>query len=115
MSACWPVGIGIIRLRLHRAALRTDGREDRMRATILAAVLTFAALSLVTPGSASSLPGLSESPSAASSGLVEEARTQRYRTARKYHYRRPYYVPYACSRPYQYRYWQYYAPICYPL
>jgi len=48
-------------------------------------------------------------------GLVEEARTQRYRNARKYRYRRPYYVPYACSRPYQYRYWQFYAPICYPL
>jgi hypothetical protein len=69
----------------------------------------------VTPGSASSLAGLSAHPSAASSGLVEQARTTRYRNARKYHYRRPYYVPYACSRPYQYRYWQYYAPICYPL
>ena len=86
-----------------------------MRATILAAVLSFGVLSLITPDTASSLPGLSESPSAASSGLVEEARTQRYRTARKYHYRRPYYVPYACSRPYQLRYWQFYPPICYPL
>src|SRR5262245_36185416 len=35
--------------------------------------------------------------------------------ARKHRCRRPYYVPYACSRPYQYRYWQFYAPICYPL
>jgi hypothetical protein len=86
-----------------------------MRTTILAAVLSFAVLSLVTPGSASSLAGLSAHPSAATSGLVEEARTQRYRNARKYRYRRPYYVPYACSRPYQYRYWQFYAPICYPL
>ena len=23
--------------------------------------------------------------------------------------------PYACSRPYQFRYWQFYPPICYPL
>jgi hypothetical protein len=86
-----------------------------MRAIILAAVSSFGVLSLVTPGSASSLAGLSAGSSAASSGLVEQARTTRYRTARKYRYRRPYYVPYACSRPYQYRYWQYYAPICYPL
>jgi hypothetical protein len=43
------------------------------------------------------------------------AKTQRYRKARKYGYRRPYYVPYACSRPYQLRYWQFYPPICYPL
>jgi hypothetical protein len=86
-----------------------------MRTTILAAALSFAVLSLVTPGSASSLAGLSAHPSAASSGLVEEARTTRYSNARKYHYRRPYYVPYACSHPYQYRYWQYYAPIGYPL
>jgi hypothetical protein len=86
-----------------------------MRATILAAVLSFGVLSLITPDMASSLPPLSAHPSAASADLVEQARTQRYRYARKYHYRRPYYVPYACSRPYQYRYWQYYAPICYPL
>jgi hypothetical protein len=39
----------------------------------------------------------------------------RYGKARKYGYRRPYYVPYACSRPYQFRYWQFYPPICYPL
>ncbi|HSA66250.1 MAG TPA: hypothetical protein VLE24_01145 [Methyloceanibacter sp.] len=84
-----------------------------MRATILAAVLSFGVLSLVAPGTASSMPGLSARPSATSAGL--EARTQRYRNARKYRYRRPYYVPYACSRPYQYRYWQFYAPICYPL
>jgi hypothetical protein len=86
-----------------------------MRATILAAVLSFGALSLVTLARASSLPGLSAHPLAASAGLVEAARTQRYRNAGKYRYRRPYYVPYACSRPYQYRYWQLYAPICYPL
>jgi hypothetical protein len=86
-----------------------------MRATILAAVLSFGVLSLVTPGRASSLTGLSAHLSAASSGLVEQVRTTRYRTARKYRYRRPYFVPYACSRPYQYRYWQFYAPICYPL
>jgi hypothetical protein len=86
-----------------------------MRATIIAAVLVFAALSLATADTASSLPGLSGRPSAASAGLVEQARTQRYRNARKYRYRRPYYVPYACAPPYQFRYWQFYAPICYPL
>ena len=58
-------------------------------------------LSLVTPGRALSLAGLSANLSDASSGLVVQARTQHYRTARKYRYRRPYYVPYACSRPYQ--------------
>ena len=42
-----------------------------MRATILAAVLIVGALSLVTPDTASSLPGLSARPSAASAGLVE--------------------------------------------
>jgi hypothetical protein len=86
-----------------------------MRATILAAALSFIALALATADRTSSFPGLSAHPSAASAGLVEEARTQRYRNARKYRYRRPYYVPYACSRPYQYRYWQFYPPICYPL
>jgi hypothetical protein len=79
-----------------------------MRATILAAMLLGGALSLLTLDTASSLPGLS-------ARLVEEAKTQRYRKARKYGYRRPYYVPYACSRPYQLRYWQFYPPICYPL
>ena len=55
-----------------------------MRVTILAVVLSFGVLSLVTPGSASSLAGLSAHPSAVSSGLVEQARTQHYRNARKY-------------------------------
>jgi len=85
-----------------------------MRATILAALLLGGGLSLITFDTASSLPGLSAHP-AAGVGLVEEAKTQRYRQARKYGYRRPYYVPYACSRPYQLRYWQFYPPICYPL
>lgn len=82
-----------------------------MRATILAAVLSFGALSLVTPGRASSWLAFRPIPRLRAPVLS----SRRYRNARKYHYRRPYYVPYACSRPYQYRYWQYYAPICYPL
>jgi hypothetical protein len=86
-----------------------------MRATMLTALLLGGALSLLTLDTASSLPGLSARPVAASDGLVEAAKTQRYRKARKYGYRRPYYVPYACSRPYQLRYWQFYPPICYPL
>jgi hypothetical protein len=85
-----------------------------MRATILAAVLSFGVLLLITPDTASSLPGLWASPSAASDGLLEKARAPRYRKARKY-YRRPHYVPYFCAPPYQYRYWQFYPPICYPL
>ena len=85
-----------------------------MRPTILAATLLGGALSLVTLDTASSLPGLSTRP-ASFAGLVQEVKTQRYRKAGKYGYRRPYYVPYACSRPYQLRYWQFYPPICYPL
>lgn len=86
-----------------------------MRATILApALLLSGVLSLIALDTAASLPGLSARP-AAGAGLVEEAKTQRYRKARKYGQRRPYYVPYACSRPYQFRYWQFYPPICYPL
>ena len=87
-----------------------------MRATILApALLLSGILTLITLDAASSLPGLSARPAAKSAGLVEEAKTQRYRKARKYGQRRPYYVAYACSRPYQLRYWQFYPPICYPL
>jgi hypothetical protein len=85
-----------------------------MRPIILAATLLGGALSLVTLDTASSLPGLSTRP-ASFAGLVQEVKTQRYRKAGKYGYRRPYYVPYACSRPYQLRYWQFYPPICYPL
>ena len=87
-----------------------------MRATILAAALLLSGiLSLITLDAASSLPSLSGRPAATSAGLVEEAKTQRYRKAGKFGQRRPYYVPYACSRPYQLRYWQFYPPICYPL
>ena len=85
-----------------------------MRPIILAATLLGGTLSLVTLDTASSLPGLSTRP-ASFAGLVQEVKTQRYRKAGKYGYRRPYYVPYACSRPYQLRYWQFYPPICYPL
>jgi len=86
-----------------------------MLATVLIAMLFGGALSLITLDTASSLPGLSARPATATAGLIEAAQTQRYRKARKYRYRRPYYVPYACSRPYQFRYWQFYPPICYPL
>ena len=85
-----------------------------MRPIILAGTLLGGTLSLVTLDTASSLPGLSTRP-ASFAGLVQEVKTQRYRKAGKYGYRRPYYVPYACSRPYQLRYWQFYPPICYPL
>ena len=85
-----------------------------MRPIILAGTLLGGTLSLVTLDTASSLPGLSTRP-ASFAGLVQEVKTQRYRKAGKYGYRRPYYVPYACSRPHQLRYWQFYPPICYPL
>lgn len=95
-----------------------------MRATSLFAfaVLLCGVLSAITLGPASSLP--SASPGAALKsqglsngldGLVETVRSRRLRKSRRRGYRRPYYVPYFCSRPYQYRYWQFYAPICYPL
>ena len=64
-----------------------------MRATMLTALLLGGALSLITFDAASSLPALSARPAAKSAGLVEEAKTQRYRKARKYGQRRPYYVP----------------------
>jgi len=86
-----------------------------MRATILAAVLLCGGLSLITLDSASSLPGSAARPAITSAGLLEVARAPRYRKAHKYGYRRPYYVPYFCSQPYQYRYWQFYPPICYQL
>ncbi|MGB6348243.1 MAG: hypothetical protein WBF40_12915 [Methyloceanibacter sp.] len=91
-----------------------------MRATSLFifALLLCGVLSAITFRPASSLPA---TPGAAvdtqdlSNGLVEQARTYRKRKARRRGYRRPYYAPYFCARPYQLRYWQYYAPICYPL
>ena len=54
-----------------------------MRPIILAATLLGGALSLVTLDTASSLPGLSTRP-ASFAGLVQEAKTQRYRKAGKY-------------------------------
>jgi hypothetical protein len=86
-----------------------------MRATIVAAVLLCGALSLVTLDRASSLPGVPGRPAITKAGLIEEARAPRYRKARRYGHRRPYYVPYFCAPPYQYHYWQFYPPICYPL
>src|SRR4029078_12267823 len=79
------------------------------------ALLLGGALSLTALDTASALPGLSARPAATSAGLVEAAKKQRYRKAGKFGQRRPYYVPSACSRPYQLRYWQFYPPICYPL
>ncbi|MGB3023067.1 MAG: hypothetical protein WBB50_13205, partial [Methyloceanibacter sp.] len=60
-------------------------------------------------------PGAAVDSQDLSNGLVEQARTYRKRKARRRDYRHPYYAPYFCARPYQLRYWQYYAPICYPL
>ncbi len=92
-----------------------------MRATTLFpfALLLCGVLLAITLSSASSLPvatpGAAMDAQDASAGLVEPARTYRKRTAKRRGYRRPYYAPYFCARPYQLRYWQYYAPICYPL
>ena len=85
-----------------------------MRIIVVAAVLLGGSL-LIASNKASALPGISAQPGAFSASLVQEVKTVRYRKAQKYRYRRPYYVPYACSRPYRYYYWQYYPPICYPL
>lgn len=76
-----------------------------MRATLLTAMLL---------DGSSSLPGVSARP-ATGVDLVEQARAPKYRPVRRYGYRRPCYVPYFFSHPYQYRYWQFYPPICYPL
>lgn len=54
--------------------------------------------------------------------LVEEVASRKKRVAKRriyrrpyYTHRRPYYVPYACARPYKYYYWQFWPPVCYPL
>jgi hypothetical protein len=84
-------------------------------------VLLGGLLSVIALGAASALPAASSGTALKSAGaesaVVETARTYRKRKARRYYRRpgRPYYVPYFCSQPYQYRYWMYYAPICYPL
>jgi hypothetical protein len=78
-------------------------------------------LSVLAFGAASALPAASSGASLKSAGLnsavAEPVRTYRKRKVRRYYRRggRTYYVPYFCSQPYQYRYWMFYAPICYPL
>jgi hypothetical protein len=89
-----------------------------MRATTgLITLLACGFLSITTLSSASSLPGVAQGASAQglSKSLAEKVHSRRMRQMRRYGNRRPYYAPYFCSRPYQYRYWQFYAPICYPL
>jgi hypothetical protein len=61
------------------------------------------------------LPGVAASSQGQGNGLSEQVRSRRVQPNRRHGYRRPYYAPYFCARPYQYRYWQFYAPICYPL
>jgi hypothetical protein len=92
-----------------------------MRATsqfAFAALLGAVLLVFAFGGAASAVPsvsrGLASTSDSASNGLVEQARTYRKRKVRR-GYRRPYYAPYFCSQPYQYRYWMFYAPICRPL
>ncbi len=79
-------------------------------AAILAAALAFAA-----PLPAQSLPslGLRAIAGVGNVSAVEEVKHQRKRVVKRG--RRPYYVPYACSRPYKYYYWQFWPPVCYPL
>lgn len=72
-------------------------------------------LSVITLDQASSLPGVIAQSQGVGSGLSEPVRARAVQPYRRHGYRRPYYAPYFCSRPYQYRYWQFYAPICYPL
>ena len=83
-----------------------------MRATILAAALSFALLLLVTVDRASSLPGLSARPSAVSAGLIEATRTRKYRTVASTA------VPTTCpisARLPTNIVTEFYPPICYPL
>ena len=84
-------------------------------ATGFAALLASCVLIGMTPSPASSLPGVAEGIGAAGAGLVEQAGSRHAKSARKHRTGRPHYAPYFCSKPYQYRYWQFYAPICYPL
>ncbi len=77
--------------------------------------------SVLAFGAASALPaapsGAALKSAGAESAVVEPVRTYRKRKVRRYYRRpgRPYYAPYFCSQPYQYRYWMFYAPICRPL
>jgi hypothetical protein len=82
-------------------------------------VLLGGLLSVLAFGAASALPAapLGAALKSAESVVVEPVRTYRKRKVRRYYRRpgRPYYVPYFCSQPYQYRYWMFYAPVRYPL
>jgi hypothetical protein len=85
-------------------------------ATGLVTVLAGIVLTFITLGSASSLPRVAEGTTLASgASLAEPVASRRAKKVYRYRTERPYYVPYFCSHPYQYRYWQFYAPICYPI
>jgi hypothetical protein len=83
--------------------------------SLLLAVPFAAAFAVAAPVSAQALPGvgLEAVAGADAAALIEEARSRRTRVVKRN--RRPYYVPYACSRPYKYYYWQFWPPVCYPL
>ena len=82
---------------------------------LLPAALLGAALAVAAPLPARALPGLGLEAVAGASDIsaVEEVKSRRKRVVRRG--RRPYYGPYACSRPYKYYYWQFWPPVCYPL
>jgi hypothetical protein len=68
-------------------------------------------LSVITLDQASSLPG----GAASSHDLGEKVRATRVKPNHRQGIGAPITRPYFCSRPYQYRYWQFCPPIYYPL
>ena len=83
--------------------------------SLLLAMLCAAAFAFAAPVSAQALPavGLEAVAGANTATLLGEARSRRTRVVKRT--RRPYYAPYACARPHQYYYWQFWPPVCYPL
>jgi hypothetical protein len=78
-------------------------------------MLCAAAFAFGAPVSAQALPSVGLGPVAGSNepALLEEARSRRTRVVKRT--RRPFYAPYACARPHQCYYWQFWPRVCYPL
>lgn len=98
--------------------------SNPMRATSILTLLACLGVSVViAPRSASSMLAASAGPIAKSQrlsdGLVTKAHLRRWRERHRHYYsyghRHYYYLPSFCSYPYNYHYWPFYYPICYPL
>ena len=98
--------------------------SNPMRTTsILTLLVCLGALVFIAPRSASSMMAASGGQIAKSQGLSDGLVTrvhlrpwrERHRHYYSYGHRHYYYLPSFCSYPYNYRYWPFYYPICYPL